>query len=198
GVTIYGGNYGGAIFTPRSVGPTFVQLAIDPPNAASANSVGLPLATNGVWTCPSRPGLPVYEAGVNHYNIGYQYFGGISSWQNPVYNGPSRSPVNLNTAQPHWALAADAVVKVNGAWGGNDPSRPYVYANIPPHCAENSPVPQGGNQAFVDGSVRWIQAEKMYFLSSWDSSGRLCYWYQDTKDFPASLKTFLPALRFQP
>src|SRR5688572_16569676 len=152
GVTIYAGNNNGRIFSARNIpaSPFFIQLAIDPPHAAGANSAGLSLATNGVWTCPSRPGLPAYEPVFPQYSIGYQYFGGISSWQNPVYNGASRSPTNLNTAQPHWALAADAVVKVNGAWGGNEPGREFVYANIPPHRAENSTVPQGGNQAFVD------------------------------------------------
>jgi competence protein ComGC len=200
GVTVYAGNNNGRIFSARSISifppQVFVQLAIDPINAAGANSVGLSLATNGVWTCPNRPGMPVFEPAFPQYSIGYQYFGGISAWRNSAYDGPSRSPINLNTALPHWALAADAVVKVNGVWGGSDPAPSYV--NLPQHRAENSSIPQGGNQAFVDGSVSWIQAEKMYLLSSWAPPQRGCYWYQDPKDFPASLKSVLPLLRFQP
>ncbi len=200
GAAIYAGNNNGKIFTSRNIAgstpPIYVQLAIDPPNAARAGSVGLSLETNGVWTCPSRPGLPALEIQYPQYSIGYQYFGGISWWRNSAYDGVSRSPTNLNTAQPHWALAADAVIKVNGAWGGSDPAP--AYTNLPQHRAENSAVPQGGNQAFVDGSVQWIQAEKMNFLSSWATPSRQCFWYQDPKDFPTTLKNVLPALSFQP
>ena len=120
----------------------------------------------------------------------------MTYWNNSGYSGPSLSPTNMSTAQPHWVLAADAVVKINNVWGGLD--RDIAYANIPPHQAEGSLVPQGGNQAFVDGSVQWIQAEKMYLLSSWSPPTRQCFWYQDPKDFPAALKSFLPTLRFQP
>ena len=195
GVTMYAGNNGGRVFAARSAAGTYVQIALNPPEAAAATGVGLTFETNGVWTCPNRPRLPFYDAAVSQWTIGYQYFGGIRQWMNPVGTFPSSSPTNMNIAQPHWALAADAVLKVDGAWGGGSSA---WYSNLPPHTAESSLLPQGGNEAFVDGSVQWIQVEKMFFLSSWNSSARLAYWYQDPKDFSGSLKSALPILRFAP
>ena len=199
GVTVFAGNNNGNLFSARTVSPggsPTVQIALDPVEATKAAQVGLTLATNGVWTCPDRPGFPTYEPAFPQYNIGYQYFGGMRFWNTIGYSGPSRSPTNLTTAQPHWALAADAVIRINGTWGGVD--RDAAYAHLPPHHAENSLIPQGGNQAFVDGSVQWIQAEKMFFLSSWSTTARQAYWYQDPKDFPTALKNLLPNLRLQP
>lgn len=203
GVTLYAGNNNGKIFSVRSIPgvnpPRYVQNVIEPPGMALAEQVGLTEETNGVWTCPNRPGFPTFEGSPFYqYNIGYQYFGGITHWLNQSYDGVSRSPTNMNTAQPHWALAADAVARINGVWGGED--RFIAYGNMPQHHAEDaSKVPQGGNQAFVDGSVHWIQAEKMYFLSTWSvsSGSRVWYWYQDPKDFPQALKNVLPNLRFR-
>lgn len=198
GVTVFAGNNNGNLFSARTVAgdsPT-VQIVLNPVEATKATQVGLTLATNGVWTCPNRPGFPTYEPAFPQYNIGYQYFGGMRFWNTLGYSGPSRSPTNLTTAQPHWVLAADAVIRINGTWGGVD--RDVAYAHLPPHHAEDSLAPQGGNEAFVDGSVQWIQAEKMFFLSSWSISARQAYWYQDPKDFPTALKNVLPNLRLQP
>src|SRR5574339_457871 len=49
---------------------------------------GSTVQTNNVWTCPNRPGFPTYEAAYPQYNIGYQYFGGITTWRNDSYTGP--------------------------------------------------------------------------------------------------------------
>lgn len=196
GVTAYAGNNNGKIFAARSVDTTYVQIAMSLPDMTAASSARLTFETNGLWTCPSRPGLPLTNSATRGSMLGYQYFGGINTWINPAGAFASLSPTNLNTAKPYWALAADAIIKVDGKWGG-DGTNP-IYSNLPPHTAENSLIPQGGNQAFVDGSVQWIEAEKMYFLSSWSSSARQAYWYQDSKDFPTLLKNVLPLLRFRP
>jgi prepilin-type N-terminal cleavage/methylation domain-containing protein len=193
GVTVYAGNYGGMLFAARS---QTVQIALDPPNAFAAGTVGLHVGTNdSVWTCPNRPSLPIYDP-VLQWIIGYQYFGGIAQWQNPAGTFPSRSPVNLGSAQPHWTIAADAVMKISGVWGGqnSDPA----YKDMPPHRTADSFVPQGGNQAFVDGSVQWIPFEQMYFLHSWSPTARAAYFYQNPKDFPAQLQPVLSVLRAQP
>jgi len=181
---------------PGSSPPLFVQIAINPPEAAAARTVGLTVQTNNIWTCPNRPGFPTYEAEYPQYNIGYQYFGGITTWMNDSYTGPSRSPIKVSTSRPMWVLAADATMKVNGVWGGVD--RDVAYANIPPHLGSRGKVPAGGNHLLIDGSANWVKAEKMYFLHTWGAgSSRAGYFYQDPSDFPPNLLAALPTLRFR-
>ena len=193
GVTIYAGNYHGRLFSARAGS---VQVALNATDGAAAATVGLSFQTNGVWTCPNRLGLPVYDAPFAQWKIGYQYFGGIATWANPAGNFPSRSPTNLTTARAYWTIAADAVLKVDGQWGGN--VQDVIYTNLPQHHADDSTTPQGGNQAFADGSVQWVQAQRMFFLSSWSVSARQAYWYQDTRDFDPALRSMISNLRFQP
>lgn len=169
-----------------------VQIALNPPERAAAETMGLIVTTNSnsIWTCPNRPGYPIYEGGtLNQWIIGYQYYGGIATWINPAGSFPSRSPVKLSTAQPSWTLAADATMKINGRWGGEDRD---VYRNMPPHRATGSRVPAGGNQVFTDGSARWIKFNQMLYLHTWDAGGnRIAYMYQDSSDFDERLKTIL-------
>ena len=63
----------------------YVQNCLNPPEAAAAAMVGLIVRSNvpSVWTCPNRPGLPVYEDIYAQWVLGYQYFGGIAQWTNP-------------------------------------------------------------------------------------------------------------------
>lgn len=174
-----------------------VQIALDPISAPNAAKLGLS-QTNppSFWSCPNRPGLPFYDPAFDQWTIGYQYFGGISIWKNPSGNFTGRSPIRLSLSKPYWTLAADAVIKINGVWGGNGTTA--TYTNLPPHHTGDSFVPQGGNQVFMDGSAQWIQFEKMYFLHSWSVTSRTCYFYQDPKDFDASLRGFLPGLQATP
>src|ERR1035438_6404982 len=62
--------------------PTFVQLALNVPDAAAAATVGLIVRSNtsSIWSCPNRPTLPSYDATYGQWNIGFQYFGGITTW----------------------------------------------------------------------------------------------------------------------
>jgi prepilin-type processing-associated H-X9-DG protein len=41
-----------------------------------------------------------------------------------------------------------------------------------PHQRPGKKHPDGGNQLFVDGSIRWVKLEKMYFLTSWNPGTR--------------------------
>jgi len=199
GSNIYALDNQDRLVSARSIGgnnqPPFVQIAINPPEAAAAKTVGLTVQTNNVWTCPNRPGFPTYEAAYPQYNIGYQYFGGITQWTTRGYTGPSRSPVKIASSRPQWVLAADATMKIMNVWGGVD--RDIAYANIPPHKSARGSTPAGGNHLLVDGSASWIKAQNMYGLHTWaDPASRLGYFYQETSDFPDALKALLPSLKF--
>ena len=110
-------------------------------------------AKGQIWTCPNRPDFPQYEREYDQWVIGFQYFGGITNWMNPLAPGGigrSYSPVKLANSQPHWTLAADAVMKIGGAWGTDDRD---IFTGVPPHRG-NSKKAVGGNQVFIDGSAR--------------------------------------------
>lgn len=168
-----------------------VQVALNPPEAAMAALAGLTLSNNAsVWNCADRPKIyPLFEAALNQWVIGYQYFGGIRTWTNPRGNFPSCSPVKLGTSKPHWTLAADMMMWTSPSWGSDDPTR-GIWAGIPPHRGPGSRRPAGGNQTFIDGSARWINIRDTSFLHCWDSSGasRKPFFYQDPSDFKGGLE----------
>ena len=185
-----------------------VQVSLDPIERQLSKSLGLLINSNApsVWACPSLPDLPYYDnySGYDSWAIGYQYFGGIATWYNPAGTFPSRSPVKLSTSQPHWVLAADMVMKINGVWGATEANLGRKNWNgLPPHKGRGN-LPAGGNHLLVDGSASWIKAEQMYFLHVWGptswASARINYIYQDSKDFVANLKqpAVLNSLKYRP
>jgi hypothetical protein len=185
---------------PGSSPAEFVQNCLNPPDRNAAATAGLVANTNAntVWTCPNRPSFPAYEAEYPQWAIGYHYFGGITTWHNPQGYFPSRSPVKTASSRPGWCLASDAVMKVDGKWGGvSGVTRDSAYKNCPQHCRPGSKVPIGGNEVFIDGSARWVKAALMYYLTTWNTDGsRMGYFYQDdTGDIPV---TALPRLAFKP
>ena len=203
GMTIYAGDNGDKVVQarPQPGAPSFVQLALNPPDAGAAATVGLGVRSNlnqSIWTCPNRPGLPWLDATFNQWNIGYQYFGGITTWINPLGKFPSLSPVKLGMARPHWVLAADAVVETENGWGQPGPTRAGVYEHLPPHRGITSPFPVGGNEVFADGSALWVKSETMRFLTTWDIANRKCYLFQNRMDFPAGMITLLDAPIMKP
>jgi hypothetical protein len=105
----------------------------------------------------------------------------------------------MSQARSHWVLSADPVGKINGTWGGIEGGgREFVYANMPQHHGTKSKVPIGGNQSYVDGSAGWVKAEKMFFLTTWNTGAREYYFYQDPIDFDPTLAARLPTLKFKP
>ncbi len=68
-------------------------------------------------------------------------------------------------------------MKIDGAWGGG---RDTAYKDMPQHARGRGGPPIGGNQGYVDGSVRWVKFSKMYYLHTWNTDGsRIAYFYQD-------------------
>jgi prepilin-type N-terminal cleavage/methylation domain-containing protein/prepilin-type processing-associated H-X9-DG protein len=185
-----------------------VQVALNEPERQAANQLGLVVQTNGtasVWNCAARPSIyPMYEPQYQQYVIGYQYFGGITNWNFPGRGliGRSWSPVKISTSRPHWALAADSVIKTTQPWGVFDPSADRdIFYGVPPHRNPGSGRPAGGNQLYVDGHVDWVKAQRLRFFHSWNTTGRLCYWYQDWNldgDMPAILVNTLNGTSLAP
>ena len=183
---------------PGSSPATFVQNAINPADADAFISMSVGISTNGasIWTCPNRPTLPLFDTTYNQWDIGYQYFGGMTNWNNqPVGNMPSFSPVNLGRSKPWWVIAADCVVECENGWG--QPTTLYAvqsYPDLPPHRKGSSGnFPAGGNEVFVDGSAQWIKIDEMRLLTSWDFANRKFYFWQDQQDFPSALKVHIDA-----
>jgi prepilin-type N-terminal cleavage/methylation domain-containing protein len=161
----------------------WVQIAINPPEQSLWRSIGLDITTNAalgsIWTCPNRPTFATYEPEFSQFVIGFQYFGGIKTWHNPAGVRESRSPVKLGLAKPNWALAADAMMKIDGVWGEG---RDTAYKNMPQHASRKGP-PEGGNHLYTDGSATWVKANKTLFLHTWGATSftgtRVAYWFQD-------------------
>jgi prepilin-type N-terminal cleavage/methylation domain-containing protein len=198
GMTVYALDNRDSVVVARG---GLVQIALNPPEGVAAGTVGLIVSSNKstIWTCANRPGLPVYESEYPQWVIGYQYFGGITNWNNAAGVFPGLSPVKLGASKPTWTLATDTVMKVNQQWGNNPvPTRRYTYENMPQHRGSRGKFPAGGNQVFVDGSARWLQIEKMRMFHSWDPVNKQGYFYQDDSDFPDRLRNALNQANMRP
>jgi prepilin-type N-terminal cleavage/methylation domain-containing protein len=192
GMIVYAGDNNDYVISARSIDGTgsmsvkdpYNQHAINNPQAQEGTTVNLDInATNtpSGWECP---GLGVGSVALNatttpeQWQIGYQYFGGIYWWYNPLVSGiQSASPIKISTSKPLWTLAADLICNVQG-----EPN-PWGYeggVNKVPHQRPGTILPDGGNQLAIEGSVQWVKFEQMMDLTSYPSTPtRTFYFYQD-------------------
>jgi prepilin-type N-terminal cleavage/methylation domain-containing protein len=118
------------------------------------------------WDCPSRP---VKSGNSGALELTYQYLGGLIKWQTPRGVVPARSPHVISRSKPGWVLAADATGKFDYSW---ELPESNVFSTYNPHRRGNSAVPEGSNQLFLDGAVRWSQASDLLVVHSWNPQGR--------------------------
>jgi prepilin-type N-terminal cleavage/methylation domain-containing protein len=188
GVSVYAGDSQDLVF-PCLGGPTsFNQLGLDEKWASVLGTYGLVLKTNStkqnnIWSCPRRSFLPRFYNG--QIAVGYQYFGGMTTWANPAGTIASPpSPVKLSTSHPRWCLAAEANCDflTAGAFGETGWGADGYVAGEPitvPHPAYKRKSPAGGNNLFVDCSARWVKFRDTYFMNSWNVSGRRLFAFQE-------------------
>ncbi|MEP0843010.1 MAG: prepilin-type N-terminal cleavage/methylation domain-containing protein [Phycisphaerae bacterium] len=163
------------------------------------------------WECPSRPqsflyaGTPTiavqgYDANMlrargyrvdesvdyDQWGTGFQFFGGIRTWQNPLGHFKARSPLDINS-KPSWALAADGNMLIKDErWSL---SSLISTDNIPPH-RDPKGQPAGGNVLTFDTAVNWVPYGRMLAIHGWDAMGanRQGFWWQaDLGDYAKEL-----------
>jgi prepilin-type N-terminal cleavage/methylation domain-containing protein len=201
GMTIYAGDNNDQVM-PLGTGNQCPYILSDP-GVQTAKTVGLIVSSNtpSVWGCPNRLGLPFWDSAYTQWDVGYCYFGGLTSWKNAAGTFASRSPVKLVNSKPHWVLAADSLLWNSGAnrWMNKSDEasgRPPLYQNIPPHPKGNSQTADGANQTFADGSAAWVKVEKLLRLIRFTGiTATDMYLYQDPSDFDPSLTAQLNNLK---
>src|SRR5260221_4706151 len=146
GVTVYAGDSHDLLFSPRPVAGTPVRYnlhALNDDSATESKSVGLdPTQTNipSIWVCPElNKGLASYNSSTTppQWQIGYQFLGGVTLWNNTQGTFESLSPVKTGTARPGWVLAAEDIYYNGTAWTAN-------------HKRHGAAYPDGGNQLHAD------------------------------------------------
>jgi len=189
GVTMYAGDNDDKVFAALNLGtvlaPNYHPLALDYGLADTLRRYGMVLKSqateeNNIWSCPSRNFLPRQDpVSPNQIALGYQYFGGITAWNNPagtITGAPS--PVKLASAKPGWCLAAEANARFTPEGWGADGATAGQKARVP-HPRAGKTHPDGGSAVFTDASARWIKFEKMYFMTSWNPGARRLFAYQE-------------------
>jgi len=200
GMIAYAGDNNDLVVEARSADGTgsattkdpYNQHALNAPQANLANDVFLNATdtnTDSVWTCPDLGVGSVFYNGATtppQWNVGYQYFGGIYWWYNvatgtsPSSGLASCSPTKLTNARPTWVLAADLICKNPSVTAGINPWADVTSPlNVVAHQRHGTQHPDGGNHLTVDGSVNWIKWENLLQITTFNTSTRLFYFYQN-------------------
>jgi prepilin-type N-terminal cleavage/methylation domain-containing protein len=190
GVTLYANDNTDKIFAPRHASQNYNLHALNDDTATQSREVGLDTTqTNSasIWVCPEvNNGIATLNTGTSprQWQIGYQFLGGVTNWVN-TQTYPSLSPVVLGRAKAQWVLASEDIFYdgSSSTWSS-------------PHHRPKTAFPDGGNELHADASVSWAKIETMYAITTYSTSTRLWYFYQeDLSSIPASA---LAALRFHP
>jgi len=203
GLTIYAGENNERLFSPRPASKNYNLHTLNPTEIASSKEVNLDASntnSQSIWVCPEVSAGGGYPPGIAYFNpnvggnpttqwqVGYQYLGGVASWVNVQGPFKSLSPVKLGNAKPTWVLAAEDLRFDTTTKQWND--------GAPPHKRRGTAYSDGGNTLTTDGSVNWIKVEKMYEITTYNTSTRLWYFYQDDlSSIPAATQT---SLKFKP
>jgi type II secretory pathway pseudopilin PulG len=158
-----------------------LQINADDFAVGAWSTVGLSVTqtnSRSCWTCPNRREFPIYDPTYRQWLIGFQYYGGIPTWQNPLGSFVSASPIKMTTAKPTWMVAADVVAKPDGVNWDFPTTGNSGWSTLPAHRDSFGTLPAGGNEVFIDGSARWIKRDLMRFIHSWSTTREL-YFYQD-------------------
>src|SRR5262249_37123277 len=205
GTTLYANDSGDWVIPARgSTGAGFNQRALNTPETGKIAQIGLdPTLTNGVssiWCCPTLPtyktALPVYQPEQQQWLIGYNYYGGGTSWRNTSFptGRPSYSPGKLSFAKPMWVLTTDCANHYIAAGPGSADWTVGVPAGVP-HKRTGAGFPDGLNEGLTDGSVTWYKIEKTLQLSEFTPSYEHDFMYQS--DLPAAFgPAVLQGLKF--
>jgi hypothetical protein len=57
---------------------------------------------NSIWRCPNNAGLTMFSGA--SFVIGYQYYGGVTTWKNNLGSFPAASPIKTSTSKPRLAV----------------------------------------------------------------------------------------------
>jgi len=180
----YDGGWGN--YNPIMLGSNLMVMVLELGYKTNTAVAGVSITKN-IWSCPNRPGFPNNSSG-NTWALGYQYYGGITSWTVPNIAGTvkNKSPVTSSSSKPSMMLAADLVINFDttgvaaNRWSDPSADAKSGWSGLPAH--RNGSTPSGANELFADGSVRWIKANSLYNLYS-PLNNRNFYFYQD--DLPA-------------
>jgi prepilin-type N-terminal cleavage/methylation domain-containing protein len=186
GLTIYAGDNNDRLFAPRPASGNFNLHTLNTNEVSSSKEVNLDASKTNVasiWVCPEvsaaagyPPGLPYFNPSVGgnpsvQWQVGYQYLGGVTNWANLAGTfSPSASPVKLGNAKPTWVLAAEDIRYDSSVGLWND--------GAPPHRRHGAAYPDGGNTLTTDDSASWIKIERMYQITTYNTTTRLWYFYQ--------------------
>lgn len=193
--TMYAGDFGDKLFS--SLGPPFNPIALASAMLPTLQTYGMVIKTNAseqnnVWSCPERNYLPREDPNTpTTIAIGYQYYGGMTSWVNPAgtFAHPP-SPVKLANSNPRWCLAAESNCRsVNAIPGfpandigwGADGYVPGEAVRVP-HPVRVGKHPAGGNILFADASANWVKFQNMYFMNT-DNANLNNRWFAYQEDW---------------